>query len=181
MRVLGRCVAAFLIVCLPGQAVTGGGRANDSKRASTCVNCYVLFALDRYFEIPPRYVIRRSAGDGCLTLTAPLPSFVSNLDPKQHADRLRTEFGVIRVCDRTFLDREVARIESENKPGAARVDGAVEIKVWHSDATKQRLTVTYFALNAEAMLVSDVAPDFAENIWREANREKASRQHDQAK
>ena len=173
MRAIG--VLAILALCgvSCSQADSPGQSAPESvvpSRTLDCENCFMLFALDRYLALPTRYEVRRSASDGCVAFTAPFSVPSRDLGNSQFAERLRTDSGLIRYCDRSVLDRDVAEIVGKVGPGDTRKDGEVSVRSWSPADMKTPFTATYFAWKDEGLLIFDVDRDFAERIWREGIR-----------
>jgi hypothetical protein len=148
-----------------------GAEHASGMKPMNCEDCFMLSALGRYLEIPSRYVVRRSAEDGCLVLTAPFSVRREELGTANYLKRLRTESGLVRYCERSVLDHDVAQIEEKSGSGTARDDGDVTVRSWSSAELKTPFTATYFARKNEGLLIFDIDGDFAEKIWREGTRD----------
>lgn len=148
-------------------------RTDSSDRPSklACDNCFMLHALDRYLALPTRYVVRRSPRDNCLVFTAPFSFVKKELGTPQYAERLRTESGLIRYCDRSVLDRDIEEIIQKAGAGITQNDGEIVIRSWSSAEMKTSFTATYIFSKDEGLLVFDLDKDFAERIWRKGVRE----------
>ena len=171
MRAIGVLAISALCGVSCSQADSPGRSTPESvvpSKTLDCENCFMLFALDRFLALPTRYEVRRSASDGCVAFTAPF-NISQDLGTSHFAERLRTESGLIRYCDRAILDRDVAQIVEQLGPGVTRNDGEVSVRSW-PPATKPPFTATYFAWKDEGLLIFDIDPDFAERIWREGIR-----------
>lgn len=170
MRAIGVLAMSVLCGLSCSQADSPRLSAPESvfpSKTLDCENCFMLFALDRYLALPTRYEVRRSAEDGCVAFTAPFPV---DFGTPQFAERLRTESGLIRYCDRSILDRDVVLMVEKAGPGVTRSDGEVSVRSWSSADMKTPFTATYFSWKDEGLLIFDVDRDFAERIWREGIR-----------
>lgn len=175
MRVAG--LVLIIAICelscsgadLPGQStpIDSAGRPNRLA----CENCFMLHALDRYLALPTRYAVRRSARDSCLVFTAPFSDVEKELGTPRYAERLRTESGLIRYCDRSILDRDVGEIIEKAGAGITQNDGEVVMRSWSAAEMKSPFTATYFVFKDEGLLILDLDKDFAERIWREGIRD----------
>jgi hypothetical protein len=156
-----------------GQADSSREPAVESaaqSQATDCERCFMLFALGKYLKIPTRYDVRRSAQDGCLVLTAPFSILTKELGTTLYAERLRTESGLVRYCDRAILDRDITQIQEKSGPGTVWNDGEISVHSWSSDQMKTPFTATYFVSKDEGLLIFDVDRNFAKRVWREGIR-----------
>jgi hypothetical protein len=175
MRAAGLVLLMALLALSCSRAdSTGQSTSMDSPgqpHRLACDNCFMLHALDRYLALPTRYAVRRSPSDGCLVFTAPFSDVAKELGTSQYSERLRTESGLIRYCDRAVLDRDVAEIIEKAGQGISQNDGEVAIRSWSPAEMKTPFTATYFSWKNEGLLIFDLDKDFAEKAWREGIRD----------
>jgi len=149
-------------------------KTTNRQSALVCENCFVIHALDRYLALPNRYVVRRSASDNCLVLTAPFSNVQKELGTPQYRERLRAESGLIRYCDRLVLDRDVGEIVEKAGAGVSQFDGEVAIRSWTPTEMSTPFTATYFVFKNEGLLIFDVNRNFAAKIWRDGIRDRVA-------